>query len=111
MAAFAKSPTKITGVEHLRIKSDRIAAPCNELAKVGCRTEQLKDSLILSPERAEGPEGPEPPERAARLEGPERPERPRAARMGHVIAPKQAFAAYNDHRMAAGMALFNLRRV
>ena len=75
LAAFAKGPTKITGVEHLRIKeSDRIAAPCNELAKVGCKSEQLQDGLIIFP-----------PE--------------------ELLAPKQAFATYNDHRMAMSMAL------
>ena len=77
LAAFAQGATKITGVEHLRIKeSDRIAAPAQELAKLGCKSEQLSDGLIILP--------------PARLS-----------------PPAQAFATYNDHRMAMSMALFS----
>ena len=55
--------------------------------------------IVFPPERAARAE------RAERLEGPERPERPEWATQ--LVAPKQAFATYNDHRMAMSMALFS----
>ncbi len=48
LAAFATGETRIRNVAHLRIKeSDRIAAPAQELAKVGVRVEPLEDGLRL----------------------------------------------------------------
>ncbi|MBQ4132220.1 MAG: 3-phosphoshikimate 1-carboxyvinyltransferase [Desulfovibrionaceae bacterium] len=77
MAAFAKGPTRISGVEHLRLKeSDRIAAPAAELAKVGCKVQEEKDGMIITP-----------------------PLRP--------VRPALPFQTYNDHRMAMSMALFS----
>lgn len=48
LAAFAKGRTTITNVAHLRIKeSDRIAAPAEELRKVGVTVEEHADGLSV----------------------------------------------------------------
>lgn len=50
LAAFADSPTTITNVAHLRIKEcDRLAAMVNQVAKAGCKTEDLGDGLRITP--------------------------------------------------------------
>jgi 3-phosphoshikimate 1-carboxyvinyltransferase len=47
---FAKSPTTITNIGHLRFKeSDRILALANELQKLGATVEQTDDSLTIYP--------------------------------------------------------------
>lgn len=81
LAAFAKGTSRINNVAHLRIKeSDRIAAPAEELAKVGVTVEQANDGMLVHG-RGEG---------ALRLP---------AGTM---------FSAHNDHRMAMSLALLGL---
>ncbi|HWR03130.1 MAG TPA: 3-phosphoshikimate 1-carboxyvinyltransferase [Humidesulfovibrio sp.] len=49
-ACFAKGPTTITNVAHLRIKeSDRLEALAVEIAKTGCGTEMFADGLTITP--------------------------------------------------------------
>ncbi len=48
LASFAYGETKISGVEHLRIKeSDRLSALSQELKKVGVEVQELEDGLII----------------------------------------------------------------
>ncbi|CAK7029432.1 MAG: 3-phosphoshikimate 1-carboxyvinyltransferase [Desulfovibrio sp.] len=79
LAALAQGETRITGVAHLAQKeSDRLAAPAQELAKIGCRVTVAADGLTISPATGQKPGG-----------GIE-------------------FSAHNDHRMAMSLALLKL---
>lgn len=50
IAPFADAPTTITGIGHIRFQeSDRIAAIAKELAKMGIRCEERKDSITIYP--------------------------------------------------------------
>ncbi|HDZ62103.1 MAG TPA: 3-phosphoshikimate 1-carboxyvinyltransferase [Nitrospirae bacterium] len=47
-AALADGKTKITGAKELRVKeSDRIASMSNELGKMGVKTKELEDGIII----------------------------------------------------------------
>ncbi len=82
VACFAKGPTTITGVAHLRIKeSDRLEALATELAKTGCGTEMFADGLTITPVT-----GPAPFKKGQRI----------------------VFDTRGDHRLAMGPALFAL---
>ena len=49
VAAFANGTTRITNVEHLRIKeTDRIKAVVTELKKIGCQAEELPDGMVIN---------------------------------------------------------------
>lgn len=51
LAALAQGETVIRGAAHLRIKEcDRLAAPAQELAKIGCQVEVLADGLRINPQ-------------------------------------------------------------
>lgn len=77
-ACFAKGPTTIRNVAHLRIKeSDRLEALATEIAKTGCGTAMLDDGLIVTPA---------PLRRRQRI----------------------VFETRGDHRLAMGPALFAL---
>jgi 3-phosphoshikimate 1-carboxyvinyltransferase len=79
VALFARGPTRIRNVAHIRLKeSDRIAALANELRKLGARVEEQADGLLIDPPPAEGLRG-------ATIE------------------------TYDDHRMAMSFALAGLR--
>ena len=81
VAAHAEGVTEIRNVAHLRIKeSDRLQAPAQELAKVGCRIELLDDGMVITP----SPSGP------------------------HKPADGVIFSAHNDHRMAMSLNLAGL---
>jgi len=55
-SAVAEGKTKITGAKELRVKeSDRIAAMAAELSKMGVRTEELEDGLIIGGKEKLGP--------------------------------------------------------
>ncbi len=78
MAAFADSPTTITGVAHLRIKEcDRLAAMVSEVARAGAKTKDLDDGLHIIP----GP-----------------------LAKGKTIR----FTSFGDHRIAMSTAIFGL---
>lgn len=50
VAAVSSSPTRITGVHHLRMKeSDRIAAIANGLTTLGGRVETEEDAIVIHP--------------------------------------------------------------
>jgi 3-phosphoshikimate 1-carboxyvinyltransferase len=56
-AAFARGPSRIRNVAHLRIKeSDRLAALERELGKLGCRARATADALELEPAALHGAE-------------------------------------------------------
>jgi 3-phosphoshikimate 1-carboxyvinyltransferase len=56
-AAFARGPSRIRNVAHLRIKeSDRLAALERELGKLGCRARATVDALELEPAPLHGAE-------------------------------------------------------
>lgn len=83
LAAFAEGVTTVCNAAHLRIKEcDRIAAPLNELAKIGIQGEALPDGL--------------------RIVG--------GSLHGDLQKPV-AFSSYGDHRMAMSLALLGLRGV
>lgn len=49
-ASQASSATRITNIANLRVKEcDRIAALCNELGRLGIRTEEGSDSIVVYP--------------------------------------------------------------
>lgn len=55
VAALADSPSRITGVEHLRRhETDRIAAIATELNRLGGDVTELPDGLVIEPRRLEG---------------------------------------------------------
>ena len=55
LALFADSPTTIRNVENLRVKeTDRLAALCSELGKLGAGVEELPDGLRITPPRTPG---------------------------------------------------------
>jgi 3-phosphoshikimate 1-carboxyvinyltransferase len=57
VAAFAKEPTRIRNVAHLRIKeSDRLAALATELRKLGCQVREHDDGLEIQPGALRGTE-------------------------------------------------------
>jgi 3-phosphoshikimate 1-carboxyvinyltransferase len=57
VAAFAKGPTRIRNVAHLRIKeSDRLAALATELRKLGCEVREHQDGLEIQPGSLRGAE-------------------------------------------------------
>jgi len=79
LAAFAAGVTRIRGVAHLRLKeSDRIAAPAMELRRMGIRTDERDDGLVIH-----GAGGP-----------------PDASGI--------RFKAHGDHRIAMALALFGI---
>lgn len=50
IAPFADSPTVINGIGHIRYQeSDRIAAVCRELSKMGIRCEERDDGMTIYP--------------------------------------------------------------
>lgn len=50
IAPFADSPTTITGIGHIRFQeSNRIAAICTELAKMGIKCEESESSITVWP--------------------------------------------------------------
>ena len=50
IAPFADSPTKITGIGHIRFQeSNRIHAICTELARMGIRCEEGEDNITIYP--------------------------------------------------------------
>jgi 3-phosphoshikimate 1-carboxyvinyltransferase len=80
VALFAKGPTTITGVAHIRHKeTDRIGAVVTELRKLGAEVEERADGLKITP-----PVAPE------SLHG-------------------CALDTYDDHRMAMSLSLVGLR--
>jgi 3-phosphoshikimate 1-carboxyvinyltransferase len=79
VAARARGRTVITNIEHLRIKEcDRLQVMARELAKLGVRTEERADALII-----EG-QGPDAKLKGAKIE------------------------TYNDHRIAMSFAVAGL---
>ena len=82
LAAFAEGTTTVTNVAHLRIKeSDRIAAPAEELSRIGIRTIQHSDGLSVEGQGK--------------------------ALREHLPVPLEtiAFSAHGDHRIAMSLAL------
>ena len=50
VALFAEGPTAIRNVANLRLKeTDRLAALCRELTKLGAQTEERPDGLVIQP--------------------------------------------------------------
>jgi 3-phosphoshikimate 1-carboxyvinyltransferase len=87
VALFAKGPTTIKGVAHIRHKeTDRLGDLARELRKFGAAVDELPDGLRITP--------PITPTRRA-SEGPTSP---------------ITIATYNDHRMAMSLALPGLVR-
>ncbi|MCR5813785.1 MAG: 3-phosphoshikimate 1-carboxyvinyltransferase [Desulfovibrio sp.] len=90
LAAFAHGSTRIRNVAHLRFKeSDRIAAPVEELGKVGVVADTLSDGLLIS-----GKGGNVHHKRGESV----LPSLPEGAML----------SSHNDHRMAMALALLDL---
>lgn len=50
LAPFAQTPTKITGIGHIRLQeSDRLSAIATELTKMGIEVKKGKDFLVIQP--------------------------------------------------------------
>ena len=50
LAPFAQSPTRIRGIASARLKeTDRIAATCSELRRLGVQVEEFEDGLFIQP--------------------------------------------------------------
>ncbi|MBO4369128.1 MAG: 3-phosphoshikimate 1-carboxyvinyltransferase [Desulfovibrio sp.] len=90
LASFAHGSTRIHNVAHLRLKeTDRIAAPSEELAKVGIIVDTLSDGLLISGRGGKSHTKP-----------------------GQDSLPKlpegASFSSHNDHRMAMSLALLDV---
>ena len=90
LAAFAHGSTRIRNVAHLRLKeSDRIAAPAEELGKIGVVADTLSDGLLISGKGGNV-----------------------HIKRGESILPSLPegcmFSSHNDHRMAMALALLDL---
>lgn len=84
LAAFAKGSTRISNVAHLRLKeSDRIAAPAQELAKIGATVDALSDGLLINGAR----------------------NRDDCA----LLDASTGLCSHNDHRIAMSLALLEMR--
>lgn len=60
-AAFASGPSKLYNVEHARKKeTDRIKCMSQQLGKLGVKTEELPDGLVIEPREKPKPEKPKP---------------------------------------------------
>lgn len=80
IAPFAAAPTRIRGIASARLKeTDRIAATCAELTRLGVRVEEHPDGMTIHPFQ--------PP----------------------VAPAETVIRTYNDHRMAMAFSLFGLR--
>lgn len=89
LAAFARGSTRIRNVAHLRLKeSDRIAAPVEELSRIGVTVDELSDGLLVSGNNYGncGPGRPAPP----------------------YLPEGVGLSAHGDHRMAMALALLEL---
>lgn len=91
LASYAKGSTRISNVAHLRLKeSDRIAAPAQELCKIGVTIDQLSDGLLIN-----GMGG-----MAGRT-------------LKHSHKPKLpadcGLCSHNDHRIAMSLALLEMQ--
>ncbi|HBS29062.1 MAG TPA: 3-phosphoshikimate 1-carboxyvinyltransferase [Phycisphaerales bacterium] len=96
VACFARGTTTMTGLRTLRDKeTDRIAALCNELGKVGVASE------VISYRTSSGGT-----DEGLRLTPPA----PRGGIDCSSGAARVAFDTYDDHRMAMSLALIGLRR-
>ncbi len=86
IAAFADSPTEMTGLQTLRHKeTDRLAALCCELAKMGIFAEATDDTLRIVPPAS-------------------------ISETSELSAPYAAqIATYDDHRMAMAFAMASVR--
>lgn len=52
IAPFAKTPTTITGIGHIRLQeSDRLSAIANELTKMGVKCDEMQDSITIYPSK------------------------------------------------------------
>ncbi|MBR3664348.1 MAG: 3-phosphoshikimate 1-carboxyvinyltransferase [Desulfovibrio sp.] len=90
LAAFAHGSTRIRNVAHLRFKeSDRIAAPAEELAKVGIVADPLSDGLLISGKGGNV-------------------HHKRGESVVPTLPEGTMFSAHNDHRMAMSLALLDL---
>lgn len=93
LAAFAKGSTRIGNVAHLRLKeSDRIAAPSQELGKVGVTADPLSDGLLIN-----GMGG---------MAG-----RTLKHAKALTLADDAGLCAHNDHRIAMSLALLEMKDV
>ncbi len=82
IAPFAQTPTRIRGIASARLKeTDRIAATCAELARLGVRVEEHPDGMTIYPAPALQQARPHP----------------------------VTICTYNDHRMAMAFSLIGLR--
>lgn len=55
IAPFASTPTRITGIGHIRLQeSDRLTAMATELKKLGARVETGEDSILIYPSALHG---------------------------------------------------------
>src|SRR5512140_2443435 len=82
IAPFANSPTRIRGIASARVKeTDRVAATCAELTRLGVKVEEHPDGMTIYPVV-------EPVET-------------------HI--QPAAIHTYNDHRMAMAFSLIGLR--
>lgn len=80
VSVFAKSPTKITGVAHIRLQeSDRLLAISTELEKLGIRTEMGEGEITVFPSNLS-------------------------------LQEEVEIETYEDHRVAMAFSLIGLRR-
>jgi len=82
VALFAKGPTSITGIEHIRVKeTDRISAVAAELRKLGATVKEEPGGMVIHP----------------------------PSDKNNAIDRPVLIETYNDHRMAMSFALAGLR--
>ncbi|MBQ7606678.1 MAG: 3-phosphoshikimate 1-carboxyvinyltransferase [Desulfovibrionaceae bacterium] len=89
LAAFAQGSTRIHNVAHLRFKeTDRLAAPCLELKKIGVVIDTLSDGLLISGRGGKS-------------------HTKRGASSLPTLPEGTCFSAHNDHRMAMSLAILD----
>jgi 3-phosphoshikimate 1-carboxyvinyltransferase len=82
LAPFAASPTRIRGIASARVKeTDRVAATCAELTRLGVKVEEHPDGMTIYP----------------------------LVSTGSTIVKPATIQTYNDHRMAMAFSLIGLR--
>lgn len=82
IAPFAQTPTRIRGIASARLKeTDRVAATCAELARLGVRVEEHPDGMTIHP----------------------------APNLQQAKPHPVVIRTYNDHRMAMAFSLIGLR--
>jgi 3-phosphoshikimate 1-carboxyvinyltransferase len=113
LAALASSPSRITGIAHMRAhETDRLAALAREINALGGQVTELPDELAITPRplRAAAAASPRDTGGTAGTGGTARTAGRAASRTGGTSGAPigRAFATYDDHRLVMAAAVLGL---